>query len=864
MPAQTRLSLNQLEDLLDDLRAQDFRITPEQQLRIAFVWRGLASGEGARDAAAVLSPLIARSAEEQARCRYAVEAHLRALRGEVLTVPPSGDVDPTLPPPRRLDRGAEAVRRLLAWMVANPVRASSLVLAAATGLTLQGEETFRQLSRWLGVNTGTVQADTPGTGPVSVDTPLWMSVLVLLVVGGLLFTTLWLARSSRTREDRAEIRRLTPEETVQRWPLHLHERVPAAFRSKVFYATARELRRRESTAGRLFDLEASLRDTVRVLGYPALRFRPATRPTEYLALVERDSPQDQQAQYFTNLCRHLRAEGVPLAVWSYEGDPRVVHGHDDSPGVPLTRIRERHLQSRWLVFGSGHGLLDPVFGDLLPWVHRLIPTHRTVLLTPEPQAQWGAPENALASHFIVVPASLEGLSAGLQELGAESPAGLPMIHAGDTDPWERIDFDASVGELRQAVKPRLFSLVAGCAVFPELNWPLILHLSGLPELVPDGATASDLRTLVRLPWFRAGTIPDRLRLELMDQMSRDVEAAIRLTILRLLDEALATCPDPVKAVRLRADQLSQRLLLYRDEPAARDAVVDDLLQAEQGIREAAMVRLLRGRPGSPLSFFLPARVAARLTGANNAASLVKSFPQQEPDPSYFIERRSRMAFLPGDLREQGIRLLTSPLNVFVRSGLSPNVITTIGFVVTMGAGLAYFLGSLQWGGFLVLLGGLFDVIDGYVARKTERVTRFGSFYDSTLDRISEVMVFLGVFSLYNGNVIGEPWMVYVVTIAMAGSLMVSYTRARAAAMGIDCRVGLMQRAERVLLLGISTLFFATWREGLVLTWVMLAMAVLTNLTLIYRIYWVYQHTRAPTAPVQQVPTRRSARTPAKR
>lgn len=225
-----------------------------------------------------------------------------------------------------------------------------------------------------------------------------------------------------------------------------------------------------------------------------------------------------------------------------------------------------------------------------------------------------------------------------------------------------------------------------------------------------------------------------------------------------------------------------------------------------------------------------------------------------------------MKFLPSDLREAGTRLLTPVLELFVRSGLSPNVISTLGFMITMGAGVAYFLGSLQWGGFLVLLGGLFDVIDGYVARKTDRVTRFGSFYDSTLDRISEVVVFLGIFSLYNGNEpnIGAPWMVYVVALALAGSLMVSYTRARAEGMGIECRVGLMQRAERVLLLGIATWFFATWRGGLVLTLVMIAMAVLTNLTLIYRIYWVYQHTRAPAAPVQPSPARRAARTPAKR
>jgi CDP-diacylglycerol---glycerol-3-phosphate 3-phosphatidyltransferase len=225
-----------------------------------------------------------------------------------------------------------------------------------------------------------------------------------------------------------------------------------------------------------------------------------------------------------------------------------------------------------------------------------------------------------------------------------------------------------------------------------------------------------------------------------------------------------------------------------------------------------------------------------------------------------------MKFLPSNLREQVTRRLVPVLDLFVRTGLSPNAVTTIGFLVTVSAGVAFFYGSLQVGGFLVLAGGFLDVVDGYVARKTDRVSRFGSFYDSTLDRVSEVVVFLGVFSLYLGNEpnIGEPWMVYVVALAMAGSLMVSYTRARAEAMGIDCRVGLMQRAERVLLLGIATLFFGSWRSGMVLTWVMFAMAILTNLTALYRIYWVYQHTRAQVAPAKAPPTRRRAGTPANR
>jgi CDP-diacylglycerol--glycerol-3-phosphate 3-phosphatidyltransferase len=199
------------------------------------------------------------------------------------------------------------------------------------------------------------------------------------------------------------------------------------------------------------------------------------------------------------------------------------------------------------------------------------------------------------------------------------------------------------------------------------------------------------------------------------------------------------------------------------------------------------------------------------------------------------------------------RALMRPLDFLVRRRVNPNWITTVGVFVNLAAGLAFFLFHIQLGGALVLLGGLLDIIDGQVAVRTGQQTVFGSFYDSTTDRIAEIVVMLGVMSLYLGNEpnIGEPWMAFVVAAAMAGSLMVSYTRAKAEALGIDCRVGLMQRAERILLLGGSSLFFGSWERGAVLTWVMLAMAVLTNLTAIYRIYWVSRHltaTQQPSAP----------------
>jgi len=198
-------------------------------------------------------------------------------------------------------------------------------------------------------------------------------------------------------------------------------------------------------------------------------------------------------------------------------------------------------------------------------------------------------------------------------------------------------------------------------------------------------------------------------------------------------------------------------------------------------------------------------------------------------------------------------LIEPAVRASVRWRVHPNAITTLGFAVTIGAGVLFHLDHVRWAGLFVLLGGVLDILDGQVARVSELASKFGSFYDSTLDRISEIVVFLGLLSLYNqyGRDLADVWMVYVITIAMGGSLMVSYTRARAESLGLDCSVGVMQRAERVALLGGGCLFFGLMWRGLVLKGILIVMAVATIITAIQRIVWVYRHASGvPLDPVQ--------------
>ena len=202
--------------------------------------------------------------------------------------------------------------------------------------------------------------------------------------------------------------------------------------------------------------------------------------------------------------------------------------------------------------------------------------------------------------------------------------------------------------------------------------------------------------------------------------------------------------------------------------------------------------------------------------------------------------RSRPRGISG-LRDPVYRSIEPITQWLVRRGVHPNAITVMGFLVTLAAALMYSRDHVRTAGFLVLFGGLCDVFDGRVARVSGLASKFGSFFDSTLDRFSEIAMYLGLLTLYNAQQQGfiDIWMVYIISAALGGSLMVSYTRAKAESLGFDCSVGLMQRGERIILLGAGSLAFGLAWNGLVLTSIIVIVAVLTNITAVHRIVWVY-------------------------
>ncbi len=148
-------------------------------------------------------------------------------------------------------------------------------------------------------------------------------------------------------------------------------------------------------------------------------------------------------------------------------------------------------------------------------------------------------------------------------------------------------------------------------------------------------------------------------------------------------------------------------------------------------------------------------------------------------------------------------LIEPAVRLLARTSIAPSAITWIGFLVTVGAAALIITGHLFAAGFVVLVAGFFDLLDGALARHTNRVTRFGALLDSTLDRLSEAVLLLGILVLYAGGQSVTP--ILLVSVALVGSLLVSYIRARAEALGLECQIGFFPRAGRVVVLALGLL-----------------------------------------------------------
>jgi CDP-diacylglycerol--glycerol-3-phosphate 3-phosphatidyltransferase len=196
-------------------------------------------------------------------------------------------------------------------------------------------------------------------------------------------------------------------------------------------------------------------------------------------------------------------------------------------------------------------------------------------------------------------------------------------------------------------------------------------------------------------------------------------------------------------------------------------------------------------------------------------------------------------------------LLAPLIRLLTRVGISPNSLTIAGVVITTAGAVAFFLKSPRLGGFLILLGGLCDAIDGSLARNAGKATRFGALLDSSVDRYSEFVMLFGIGGYF--LMVDDYVSAAVTFLALCGSFMVSYTRARAESLGLAAKVGVMQRPERIVFLGAGALL-----HPIALKIAIWMVAIFANFTALQRLRFAFKQDVVPPHEESKTPELKSA------
>ena len=203
-----------------------------------------------------------------------------------------------------------------------------------------------------------------------------------------------------------------------------------------------------------------------------------------------------------------------------------------------------------------------------------------------------------------------------------------------------------------------------------------------------------------------------------------------------------------------------------------------------------------------------------------------------------------MVKLPQVRKTIAYRVTEPVVQLLATTPISPNALTWLGFLLTVGAAVLIATGHLLAAGLVVLFAGFFDILDGALARRTNRTTRFGGILDSVVDRLSEAALLLGILVLFLlveeqsvlFTLLAKKWSILLVGVALLVSPLVSYIRARAEAMSLECQVGLFTRFERVVVLVL----------GLLLNQVVIALAIIVVFSFVtvgQRLVHVWQQTK---------------------
>src|SRR4029079_9839154 len=204
--------------------------------------------------------------------------------------------------------------------------------------------------------------------------------------------------------------------------------------------------------------------------------------------------------------------------------------------------------------------------------------------------------------------------------------------------------------------------------------------------------------------------------------------------------------------------------------------------------------------------------------------------------------------LGAGIGRRAMRIINAMVRALASAGVHPNILTTIGVMINGLCGVLFGFGEFFWAGLVLIVANLFDMLDGNVARMSGNVTKFGSFLDSSLDRLSDMFAFAGIIMFYAGNSAQHSIVnVFLASVGMMASVMVSYTTARSEGLGVKANVGFLQRPERVDLLIIGALSTWNWNSTNYfanrMPQVLWVLAIGSVWTLVHRMYFIWREFR---------------------
>jgi rhamnose transport system substrate-binding protein len=388
------------------------------------------------------------------------------------------------------------------------------------------------------------------------------------------------------------------------WQLEVQAPPVSDYSSPRLSGVARKLRRRQFSEIQRLDIALTVASTMQALGYPRFRFRPDTRFPEYLVLIERASPGDHQAALFDQLARVLEQEHLFINRFFFESDPRVCWSDSGSARFSLGELEKRFPGHRLLIFSDTEMLLDPVSGELASWTTSLLGWPDRAVLTAAAPAQWGFAERKVGAQFVVLPATLDGLDQLAERFDTDLRRDLGTIIAPTTDARPESDGELEIEKLRRYLGESVFQWLCACAVYPELRWELTVYLGSLPAIGENLVTERNLLKLIQLPWFRTGSIPDPVRLRLIESLGVANEQAAREAIIDLLERSAAPNRGSYAYREWNLTFLSQIALQHRRQPKRLKSTLCEIPPAETA-RDYVLLRLAEKAPASKVSLILP-------------------------------------------------------------------------------------------------------------------------------------------------------------------------------------------------------------------------------------------------------------------